>query len=91
MTFTNNAAAGGAQVTVTNLTTAGGSVLTYFFSVDTDNCSGTVIAPGGSCTVIVRFTNVFSPRGSNRNGTITFTDSGVGSPQAVGLVGFATP
>jgi hypothetical protein len=41
--------------------------------------------------VIVRFTNVFSPRGSNRNGTITFTDSGVGSPQAVGLVGFATP
>jgi hypothetical protein len=93
LTFTNNAAPGGAQVTVTNIGVSGGSIFTYFFNVvaGSDNCTGAVIAPGGSCTVGVRFTNVLSPRGTNRTGTVTFTDSGAGSPQSSGLVGFATP
>jgi hypothetical protein len=95
LTFTNNAAAGGAQVTVSNIGVTGGSIFTYFFSVGAlagpDNCTGAVIAPGGSCTVAVRFTNTGSPRGTNRAGTVSFTDSGVGSPQSSGLIGFATP
>jgi hypothetical protein len=39
----------------------------------------------------VRFTNTGSPRGTNRAGTITFTDNATGSPQSGGLIGFATP
>jgi hypothetical protein len=95
VTLTNAGAAGGSQITVSNITTSGGSVLTYFFNVGAlagpDNCTGAVLAPGGSCTVTVRFTNVLSTRGVNRNGSITFTDTGAGSPQTSGLVGFATP
>jgi hypothetical protein len=95
VTLTNTAAAGGSQVAVTNVAVSGGSILTYFFNVGLlagpDNCTGATLAPGGSCTVTVRFTNTLSPRGSNRAGTITFTDTGAGSPQASGLVGFATP
>jgi hypothetical protein len=41
--------------------------------------------------VVVRFTNVLSARGTNRAGTITFTDNATGSPQSSGLIGFATP
>jgi hypothetical protein len=93
ITFRNTAPAGGANVTVTNITVSGGSILTYFFNVlaGSDTCTGAAIAPGASCTVGVRFTNVFSPRGVNRTGTITFTDSGTGTPQAGSLIGFATP
>jgi len=40
----------------------------------------------------VTFTNVLSPRGTTRNGTITFTESGAASASQVGqLRGFATP
>ena len=95
VTFTNNAAPGGSNVTVSNIAATGGSILTYFFNVGAlaglDNCTGATIAPGASCTVTVRFTNVTSPRGTTRNGTLTFTDSGAASPQAITLHGFATP
>jgi hypothetical protein len=95
VTFTNTAAAGGANVTVSNITATGGSLLTYFFNVGAlagpDNCTGATIAPGASCTVTVRFTNVGSARGTTRAGTLTFTDSGAASPQAITLNGFATP
>jgi hypothetical protein len=72
---------------------SGGSILTYFFNVvlGSDNCSGTTLQPGGSCTVQVRFTNVGLPRGSNRAGTITFTDSGSGGSQNGSLIGHANP
>jgi hypothetical protein len=94
VTFTNTAAAGGANVTVSNITTTGGSLFTYFFSVGalagTDNCTGATIAPGASCTVAVRFTNVGSARGTTRTGTLRFTDSGAASPQTITLNGFAT-
>jgi hypothetical protein len=94
VTFTNTAAAGGAHVTVSNIVASGGSIFTYFFNVGAfagpDNCTGAVIAPGASCTVTVRFTNVTSARGTTRTGTLTFTDSGAASPQAITLNGFAT-
>jgi hypothetical protein len=72
---------------------SGGSILTYFFNVGAlagpDNCTGTNLAPGQSCTVTVRFTNVLSPRGVNRAGTITFTDTATGGTQSSGLIGHA--
>jgi hypothetical protein len=71
----------------------GGSLTTFFFNkvVGADNCTGATLAPGASCTVGVRFTNVGSPRGVTRSATITFTDNGAGNPQAGALNGFATP
>jgi hypothetical protein len=95
VTLTNTAAAGGSSVAVTGVSVSGGSILTYFFNVGAfagpDNCTGTNLAPGGSCTVTVRFTNTGSARGANRAGTISFTDTATGSPQSGGLIGFATP
>jgi hypothetical protein len=94
VTLTNTAAAGGSSVAVTGVTVSGGSLLTYFFTDASllggaDNCTGTNLAPGASCTVTVDFVNVLSPRGVNRNGTITFTDTATGSPQAGALIGHA--
>jgi hypothetical protein len=95
VTLANTAPSTGAQTTVSNVGVSGGSALTYFFSVGAlagpDNCTGTTLAPGASCTVTVRFTNVTSPRGMNRAGTITFTDNGAGSPQSGALIGHANP
>ena len=95
ITLTNTSAAGSSSVAVTSITTSGGSLVSYFFNVGffagPDNCTGTNLAPGASCTATVRFTNVSSTRGTNRAGTITFTDTGAASPQSSGLVGFATP
>jgi hypothetical protein len=70
---------------------AGSSILTWFFNAvaGADTCTGTVLAPGGTCTVGVRFTNVTSASGVNRAGTITFTDNATGSPQAGTLIGHA--
>jgi hypothetical protein len=95
VTFANTAAAGGSQVFVSNVAVTGGTLTTYRFTNGTlagpDNCTGATLAPGASCTVSVRFTNVGSARGTNRTGTITFTDNGAGSPQSATLTGFATP
>jgi hypothetical protein len=99
VTLTNTAAAGGAQVTVTGVTVPiGGSLISWFFNIGTlagpNNCTGATLAPGSSCTVTVRFTNVnafnTAPRGVNRNDTITFADNGAGNTQSANLVGFAT-
>jgi hypothetical protein len=89
----SNTSASGAQIAVTNVAVAGGTILTNLFNavVGQDTCSGTTLAPGGTCTVGVRFTNVTSPRGVNRAGTITFTDNATGSPQTGSLVGHANP
>jgi hypothetical protein len=92
VTLTNTAPGGGAQVAVSNVTVFGGLIVDYFFNAvpGQDNCTGAVLAPGGSCTVGVRFTNVFAPRnGSNRTGTIRFTDNAAGSPQSGSLIGQA--
>ena len=97
VTLTNTApVVGGASMTVSSLAVSGGSMFTYFFNVGAaagpDNCTGATLAPGASCTVEVRFTNVLAARGTNRAGTITFTDNAQPIPsQSGGLVGFATP
>ena len=68
VTLTNTTAAGGSSVTVSNVGVSGGSLLTYFFTVGPlagpNTCTGATLAPGASCTVTVRFTNVLSARGS---------------------------
>ena len=91
VTLTNTAPAGGAQVAVTNVSVTGGTILTYFFNAATgaNTCTGATLAPGASCTVGVRFTNLLAPRGVNRAGTITFTDDAVGGTQAGSLIGHA--
>jgi hypothetical protein len=98
VTFTNTAVIGSSQVNVSNIAVTPTFLtngLNYFFSVGTlagpDNCTGVPLVPGASCTVTVRFTNVGSARGTARTGTITFTDTGAGSPQTATLTGFATP
>src|SRR5207253_362729 len=93
VTLKNSAPAGGSQAAVTGLAVSGGSATTYFFNLvaGSDNCTGATLAPGASCTVTVRFTNVGSPRGATRNGAMTFTDTGAGSPQSRPLRGYATP
>jgi hypothetical protein len=94
-TLTNTAPAGGSQISVSGVSTTGSSFLQYSFIVGIlagpDNCTGATLAPGASCTVTVRFTNLMAPRGVNRNGTIVFTDTATGSPQSGPIVGFATP
>jgi len=92
VTLTNNAALGGGQVAVTAVNVAGGTVLTWFFSAGSNNCTGAILAPQQSCTVSVNFTNVLSPRGPTRSGSITFTDNGAATASQGGtLSGIATP
>jgi hypothetical protein len=94
VTLTNTAPAGGASVQVNNVAVSGGGMLSYVFTngplAGPDTCTGATVAPGGTCSVSVRFTNLRSARGVNRAGTITFTDTGAGSPQSGPLTGFAT-
>jgi hypothetical protein len=91
VTLKNTTAAGGASVTVSSLAVSGGNALTFFFNgvAGQDTCTGTTLAPGATCTVGVRFTNVLSGRGVNRAGSITFTDNATGSPQTGTLTGHA--
>jgi len=90
VTFTNSAAST-SSVTVSNVSVSGGSIATYFFNVATDHCTGVPLNPGQSCTVVVRFTNLFAPRGTDRAGTITFTDNATGGSQTSELIGHANP
>lgn len=92
--LTNAAPAGGANLTVFSVAiTSGGTPGTYHFDLvaGQDACTGRTLAPGGTCTVGVQFTNVNSPRGVNRSGTISFTSNGTPSPQTGSLTAFATP
>jgi hypothetical protein len=98
VTLRNTAAPGGASATVSSVAVASGTGsgrFTWSFSVDAgsgaDNCSGVTLAPAAACTVRVRFRNVRSPTGVDRPGTITFTDSGAGSPHTGVLTGHANP
>jgi hypothetical protein len=97
VTFRNTAAAGGSSVAITSVATSQptGTATLYLFSsgplAGPNTCTGANLAPGASCTVSVRFTNLTGPRGVNRTGTVTFTDTGAASPQSSSLIGFATP
>jgi len=88
VTVTNT---GGSSLTISNVTVSGGSVLDYIFTIGPlagpNTCNGATLAANGTCVVTVRFTNVTAPTGVDRSGTLTFTDTGSGSPQTLNLVG----
>jgi uncharacterized repeat protein (TIGR01451 family) len=63
-----------------------GSLTTWYFQTLSDNCVGANLAPGASCTVQVKFTNITQPSGSNNSVTMTFTDNASGT-QSVTLTG----
>jgi hypothetical protein len=93
VTLKNTSAAGNSSVAITGTAVAGGTFTTYRFTVvpGSDTCTNTNLAPQASCTVGVQFTNIRSPRGTNRAGTITFTDTATASPQVGNLIGHANP
>jgi hypothetical protein len=72
--------------TAAPLTFAGGAVTTTdpAFAITADGCSGTVVAPGDSCTVAVRFAPT---AGGVRVGALRFADDGPDSPQGIALAG----
>ncbi|MBB5058728.1 hypothetical protein HDF16_003442 [Granulicella aggregans] len=89
-----NTSTNAAPVTVTSVAVssgAGSNILTWFFNAiaGQDTCTGTVLAPGATCTVGVRFTNVTAASGANRAGTIVFTDNATGNSQTGVLTGHA--
>jgi hypothetical protein len=86
VTLTNTAAAGGSNVSVTNVSAAG-SGLIWAWTKGTDACTGSTLAPGASCTVQATFTRLGSA--GTHTGSITFTDTGAGSPQSGVLTGVA--
>jgi hypothetical protein len=92
--LTNTSPAGGPSVTVTGVAVSGAGASLFppqlwAFTIVTNGCAGAggVLAPGGTCTVQVRFTNARLGAAPNHTGAITFTDSGTGSPQAGVLTG----
>ncbi|MGA9721587.1 MAG: choice-of-anchor D domain-containing protein, partial [Candidatus Binatus sp.] len=66
------------SLSVTSVTASGD------YTTTDDNCSGTQVAAGGTCTVGVVFTP--SETGT-RTGDLTYTDAAVNSPQEVALTG----
>jgi len=81
VTFTNTAAAGGSQVAVTNVAANGlGFVWFYSAPASGNNCLNVAIPPGGSCTAQVQITRFFGT--GTLNGTVSFTDTGLASPQS---------
>jgi hypothetical protein len=54
------------------------------FTVTSDGCSNTMLAPGANCVVSVTFT---PSQTGTRTGTLTITDGAFNSPQTVNLTG----
>ena len=85
VTLTNT---GGAPLAVTNVATSGGDAAE--FQIVSDSCSGNVIEPAGSCTVVVDFQPGFGDTPGTAYGTsLVFSDNAPGGPQSVALVGTA--
>ena len=61
------------------------SIATASGFTETNNCGGTV-APGGACTVNVKFAPIAA---GSRSGSLTIADNATGSPQTVSLSGQA--
>jgi hypothetical protein len=57
------------------------------FVVSADSCEGKTVAPGGTCTVDVRFKPA---RPGTKNATLTFTHNAPASPHTVALTGRGT-
>jgi hypothetical protein len=84
VTFTNDDIAVPISVSGINLTGADPADFSQ-----TNNCTlAANLPPGKTCTVHVTFTPATT---GNRSASLTFTDSGAGSPQHVGLSGTGTP
>jgi hypothetical protein len=85
----------GASFTVTGVAlnqAPGATLATGLFNViaGSNTCAGATLVPGGTCTVGVRFRYTgTSGRPATRAGTLVFTDSAAGSPQAATLSGVA--
>jgi hypothetical protein len=86
VTLANTAAVGGSEVSVTNVSVTGAGLI-WAFTAGTNNCTGATLLPGASCTVQVNFTRIGSV--GTHTGSITFTDTGAGSPQSGVLTGVA--
>jgi hypothetical protein len=87
ITLTNTAAAGGSNVSVTNVAVNGAGLIWAWTASGTNTCTGAALAPGATCTVGVQFGRILSV--GTHTGAITFTDTGIGSPQAGVLTGIA--
>jgi hypothetical protein len=57
------------------------------FATSDDSCSGATVAPGGTCSVAVRFRPL---RVGQHSARLQFTDNAPGSPHSVALSGTAT-
>jgi hypothetical protein len=86
VTFTNAAAIGGSDVAITGVRVSGAGLI-WAFTVGTDGCTGTNLAPGASCTVQVNFGRFLTT--GTFTGAIRFTDTGAASPQSAVLTGIA--
>ena len=82
VTLTNN---GAANLTVSTVTIIGANP--GDFSKSADTCSGTTVAPNGTCSVSVTFTPTAS---GSRTATLNFPDNASNSPQMVTLSGTGT-
>ncbi|HST46259.1 choice-of-anchor D domain-containing protein [Jatrophihabitans sp.] len=78
ITATNS---GDQSVFFNNVSTTGN---TLDFTIGTDDCIGTVLAPGASCSISV----TFSPKATGtRTANVVYTDNAANSPQSVPLTG----
>ncbi len=57
------------------------------FAIDGDGCSGTTVAPGGQCSVTLRFTPAHS---GDLSGALAIPSNAPGGPHAVALTGVGT-
>lgn len=85
VTYQNNTTV---PVQITNLAITGTNATD--FSLASQTCQGSVLAPGVSCTVAVVFNPQAGPLGL-RQANLVFTDDATGSPRIVPLSGTATP
>jgi hypothetical protein len=84
VTFTNDDIA--VPISVSSISLTGADPADFS---QTNNCTlAANLPPGKTCTVHVTFTPATT---GNRSASLTFTDSGAGSPQHVGLSGTGTP
>ena len=82
----SNASANVSDVAVSNVAVSGGGIFSgwAFTAGGGDTCTGAVLAPGASCTFGVRYTAL---NNTPHSGNITFTDTGLNSPQSAALTG----
>jgi hypothetical protein len=90
VTLTNTSAATSTTISAVTVASNGGGLFTWFFNklvgAANDTCTGSTLAPGATCKVVVRFSSVNGTKGTY-SGSITFTDNAVGGSQVGVLSG----